>query len=93
MAQTPTLSQPPLSSHRGDNIKEAEGRGQAINEAVRVLKPNGILLIADFRSTQQYAHRLRELGMSEVIHRHLGWQSWFGGPWASIKLVSACKPA
>ncbi len=75
------------------NIKDAGGRAQAISEAVRVLKPDGKLLIADFRSTQEYVQRLRELSMADVTLRPLGWRSWYGGPWASTKLVSARKPA
>lgn len=82
-----------VSSLAIHNIKEAEGREQAIKEAVRVLKPNGKLLIADFRSTRQYVQCLRELGMADVAHRQLGWRFWYGGPWASTKLGSASKPA
>jgi ubiquinone/menaquinone biosynthesis C-methylase UbiE len=74
------------------NITDAAGRAAAIDEAVRVLRPGGRLRIADFRSTHEYARRLQELGMDEVSHRTLGWRSWFGGPWAAMKLVSARKP-
>jgi arsenite methyltransferase len=62
-----------LSSLAIHNIQEAEGRKQAINEAMRVLKPGSRLLIADFCETQQYAEYLRELGMVEVTHRILDW--------------------
>jgi arsenite methyltransferase len=74
------------------NITDPAGRRKAIDEAFRVLKPGGRLLIADFRSTPEYGSRLRELGASDVIERSLGWRYWYGGPWTATKLVSAMKP-
>jgi arsenite methyltransferase len=82
-----------LSSLAIHNIQDPAGRKQAISEAVRVLKPGGKLAIADFRQTQQYAERLRELGMADVTHRVLDWRFWYGGPWGATKLVSARKPS
>jgi ubiquinone/menaquinone biosynthesis C-methylase UbiE len=82
-----------LSSLAIHNISAQAGRLQAIDEAVRVLKPGGRLLIADFRSTDRYAERLRHLGMTSVAQRGLGWRFWYGGPWAVTSLVSAVKPA
>jgi arsenite methyltransferase len=81
-----------LSSLAIHNIQDSAGRKQAINEAVRVLKPGGKLIIADFRETQRYAERLRELGMAQVSRRVLDWHFWYGGPWGATKLVSARKP-
>src|SRR5581483_758751 len=81
-----------LSSLAIHNIAHAQGRLQTINEAVRVLKPGGRLLLADFRATQPYPDRLRALGMVEVTYRTLGWRFWYGNPWAATKLVSARKP-
>jgi arsenite methyltransferase len=81
-----------LSSLAIHNIPAAEGRRQAIHEAVRVLKPGGKLAIADIRETQRYAEYLRELGMMEVTHQILDWRFWYGGPWVATKLVSARKP-
>jgi ubiquinone/menaquinone biosynthesis C-methylase UbiE len=80
-----------LSSLAIHNIRAAAGREQAINEAVRVLKPGGKLVIADFRQTQCYAERLRELGMADVTHCILDWHFWYGGPWGATRLVSARK--
>lgn len=82
-----------LSSLAIHNIRDATGRKQAINETVRVLRPGGKLIIADFRETQRYAERLRELGMAEVTQRVLDWRFWYGGPWTATKLVSAHKPS
>jgi SAM-dependent methyltransferase len=81
-----------LSSLAIHNISDAGGRQDAIDEAMRVLKPGGRLAIADIRSTQQYEQRLRELGASDVSLRSLGWRFWYGGPWVATKLVSATKP-
>ena len=81
-----------VSSMAIHNIPDAEGRLQAINEAVRVLKPGGRLVIVDFRATSQYGKRLGELRMSDVTHQTLGWRFWYGNPWAAPKLVKAQKP-
>lgn len=81
-----------LSSLAIHNIHNAEGRIKAIDEAVRVLKPGGRLQIADFRHTGEYRSRMRQLGMSEVKEQSLGWRFWYGGPWATTRLVSATKP-
>jgi arsenite methyltransferase len=81
-----------VSSLAIHNIRNPEGREQAIDEAVRVLKAGGRLVIADFRETQRYGQRLRELGMTEVAHHTLGWRFWYGGFWAATKLVNARKP-
>jgi SAM-dependent methyltransferase len=82
-----------VSSLAIHNIPNPEGRKQAINEAVRVLKVGGRLVIADFRETRRYEERLRELGMTEVAHHTLGWRFWYGGFWAATNLVSARKPS
>ena len=81
-----------LSALAIHNIKEREGRLRAVDEAVRVLRPGGRLLIADIQFTAQYAERLRELGMAEVGRRGLGWRYWYGGPWMATSLVTATKP-
>lgn len=74
------------------NIRGTANRLMAVNEAVRVLRPGGRLLLADFRHTRSYAQRLRELGLSEVTRHSLGWRYWYGGPiWATYS-VRARKP-
>jgi ubiquinone/menaquinone biosynthesis C-methylase UbiE len=81
-----------LSSLAIHNISGATGREKAINEAVRVLRPGGRLLIADIRATGQYQAQLAKLGMNDVARRGLGWRFWWGGPWAGTCLVTATKP-
>jgi arsenite methyltransferase len=52
-----------LSIH---NIKEREGRRQAIQEIARVLKPGGQVALLDFSKTSEYAEDLRAAGMQMV---------------------------
>jgi ubiquinone/menaquinone biosynthesis C-methylase UbiE len=68
-----------VSSLTIHNIEGHQGRSQAVDEAVRVLKPGGQLLIADLRWTKAYAKRLRALGMENVVEQHLDWRFCYGG--------------
>jgi arsenite methyltransferase len=81
-----------VSSIAIHNIKSSQGRMQAIDEAVRVLRPGGQLLIADFMWTKAYAKRLREWGMEEVVERRLDWR-FRCGTLGMAGLVTATKPA
>jgi ubiquinone/menaquinone biosynthesis C-methylase UbiE len=74
------------------NIKGRACRDKAIDEAVRVLRPGGRLMIADIWATRQYRDRLAEIGMNEVTRRQMGWRFWWGGPWGATQLVTAKKP-
>ncbi len=74
------------------NIKTRAGRDRAIDEAVRVLRPGGRLLVADLRATRQYRERLATLGMTDVRCSSLGWRMWWSGPWLATYLVTAVKP-
>lgn len=74
------------------NIPGMAGRLAAIDDALRVLRPGGRLVIADIAFTGRYAARLLELGAIDVHRRNLGWRFWWGGPWAATRLVTATKP-
>jgi SAM-dependent methyltransferase len=74
------------------NIPTSAGRRQALDHAVRVLRPGGRLAIADLWETRQHEERLRELGWRNVKRRNLGWRMWYGGPWFATRLVTATKP-
>jgi ubiquinone/menaquinone biosynthesis C-methylase UbiE len=85
-----------LSSVAIHNIDQFRWRAprrrlQAVDEAVRVLKPGHRLMIADLGWTSVYAKHLVDLGMHDVQHRSLGWRFWYG-LWAGAKLVTATKP-
>ena len=81
-----------VSSVAIHNIRGRTGQATAIDEAVRVLRPGGRLLIADLSGTGAYARRLAGLGMAEIDRRSLGWRMWWGGPWRATYLVKATKP-
>jgi SAM-dependent methyltransferase len=81
-----------VSSLAIHNIRGRAGREKAIDEAVRVLRPGGRLLIADIRGTRRHEAHLAQIGMSDVTRRRLGWRFWWGGPWAATRLVTATKP-
>lgn len=69
------------------NIPAAGDRGRALDEAMRVLRPGGHLLIADFwPMTRKYA---AHLGCGTL--RGLGPGYWYGGPWFGISLLHAVR--
>ena len=80
-----------VSSLAIHNIRGRAGREKAIDEAVRVLRPGGRLVLADLRATRQYQARLATIGMSDVARRGLGWRFWWSGPLAVTGIVTATK--
>ena len=79
-----------VSSMAIHNIKDARGRVRAIDEAMRVLRPAGRLVITDFRA-DEYRRRLTELDVADIRGLRLGWRMWWGGPWVGTRLVAATK--
>lgn len=80
-----------VSSVAIHNISDKDGRDKAIDEAWRVLRPGGRLMIADISKSRQYQQQLARLG-ADATRRNLGWRMWWGGPWAPTMLVEARKP-
>lgn len=74
-----------VSSLAIHNISRRADREKAISEAVRVLRPDGRLLIADVQGTRQYQAQLARMGMNQVNGRRLRW------PFLA-RLVTATKP-
>ena len=81
-----------VSSLAIHNIPTHDGRRQALDEAIRVLRPGARLAIADLWETNRHAAHLRDLGWHDVRRRNLGWRMWYGGPWFATRLVTATKP-
>jgi SAM-dependent methyltransferase len=69
------------------NIPAPEARYRAVDEAMRVLRPGGQLLIADpWWMVRNYA---AHIGQGTV--RGLGPGYWYGGPWLGVSLLHAVK--
>jgi cyclopropane fatty-acyl-phospholipid synthase-like methyltransferase len=73
------------------NIKGQASREKAIEEAVRVLRPGGRLMIADIWASNLYRTHLAKLGTIDIARRALGWRMWWSGPWLPTRLVTATK--
>jgi arsenite methyltransferase len=80
-----------VSSLAISNIAEADGRAQALREAVRVLRPGGRLRIVD-EGAGRYAAVLRDVGCTDVAVRQLDWRTWYGLPGHHMTLVAAAQP-
>jgi arsenite methyltransferase len=74
------------------NLPDNHARRSAIDEAVRVLRPGGHVVIADLGFTRQYASWLQERGMAGVERQDLGWRAWWGVPFIRAHAVTATKP-
>jgi ubiquinone/menaquinone biosynthesis C-methylase UbiE len=69
------------------NIPSPARRNRAVDEAMRVLRPGGQLLIADpWPMTRAYA---AHLGHGTL--RPLGPEYWYGGPWLGVTLLHVVK--
>jgi SAM-dependent methyltransferase len=79
-----------VSSLTIHNIKNTEGRRQALHEAVRVLRPGGRLRIVDDR-VGPYAAILRAAGCADITVQRLDWRTWFGIPGHHLTMISARK--
>jgi arsenite methyltransferase len=74
------------------NLPSNDARRAAIDDAVRVLRPGGQVVIADLGFTRLYASRLRHRGMADVGRHDLGWRAWWGLPVLRTHAVTATKP-
>ena len=79
-----------VSSLAVHNVPDADGRARAVQEMLRVLQPGGTLLLADFRSVDEYVKTLQAAGQTVQV-RSLGPGFWYGGPWAATRLITVRK--
>ena len=75
-----------VASLATQNIREREGRRQAIGEIMRVLKLGGQVALLDIRKTSEFAQDLRAAGMQTVQVSKRSFQMCFG-----VQIVTARK--
>jgi SAM-dependent methyltransferase len=73
------------------NIRDRQGREQALAEILRVLKAGGTAMIADIFHTAEYHQYFSSQPGTEVEHRGLGWRFWYGAPQIATTLVKVRK--
>ena len=71
------------------NLRSPTDRGQVLQNAFRVLKPGGRLLVADIRNIDEYKLVLQECGAENLSVRDFGLRACFGLP--RLRLISGSK--
>jgi len=73
------------------NIKDKNGRRKALEEAYRVLKENGELIIVDIGNIKEYKLIFEELRLKDIIYKNTGYNGWWPGPWMPTYLIRGKK--
>ena len=71
------------------NLRSPTDRQQVLQNAFRVLKPGGRLLVADIRNIDEYKLVLQECGAENLTVRDFGLRACFGLP--RLRLISGSK--
>ena len=71
------------------NFSPALKRNRAVQEAARVLKADGTMVIVDFSHVDEYQQMLANLGFDDIRVVNTGFNGWWGGPWTTTKLIVA----
>ncbi len=71
------------------NITPAIQRGRALQEAARVLKANGTLVIIDTKFMAEYQQVLTNMGIDDLHVVKTGFNGWWGGPLITTKVLVA----
>lgn len=75
------------------NIKPANARKSALNEATRVLNPQGTLIIVDTgHNKKEYLSVLKSNGYTIKNSKTYGIIGWWTGPWMSTYSIIASAP-
>lgn len=69
------------------NVPTAQGRADAVREALRVLRPGGRLVVVDISRVREYAAVAAAAGARVETDRGLGWRLWWSGPWMATRLL------
>ncbi|GMA25024.1 type 11 methyltransferase [Luteimicrobium album] len=69
------------------NVPTAQGRADAVREALRVLRPGGRLVVVDISRVREYATVAAAAGAHVETDRGLGWRLWWSGPWMATRLL------
>lgn len=73
------------------NIKDKNGRRKALEEAYRVLKENGELIIVDIGKIKEYKSIFEELRLKNITYKNTGYNGWWPGPWMPTYLIRGKK--
>lgn len=80
------------SSFAIHNVKNKQARDQAINEAVRVLKPHGQIMIIDTgHNLNEYGQALQAAGVQVIQSRRLRFNGWWATPLTGSYMVVGNK--
>ncbi|WP_255552616.1 class I SAM-dependent methyltransferase [Lactobacillus sp. Sy-1] len=74
------------------NIKPKSERERALDEACRVLKPNGTLIIMDLGILMnEYVSVLKKNNLKIDFAKRVGFNGWWTGPWMGSYVIKAYK--